>query len=340
MMMMLLRLLFTVAALLSLPAVDSFSVHSSLPHSRTRTVRTNRNLFAQPAEDADVAIALWMLAFSSSHIGMSAVRNTIIDSLGTIADDQLNLVNRGWKLPDIWPGDDVGGQEIFPSPDIAGRQIYRVVYTAISFTTLGSAFLLYLSSLHEAPVVEWQDSQLLHSVAALSWGCSIASLFNPSPLSLVPVYEPQLGGSKTEDASALLIRQDSQKLMASGMTRITRHPLILPVVPWAVATALSMGGLPRDYALFVPLALYAMAGCGAQDLRVTRQEGSVGTVFEPGTSLQDFFEETSFWPFGAVIDGRQSLSTVVREFPWLGLVVGTGIGYKMQGVLLEWLMNQ
>jgi uncharacterized membrane protein len=275
-----------------------------------------------------------MLAFSSTHIGMSAVRNTLIDSIGTFADETLGLVGRGWKLPDIWPGDDVGGQEILPSPDIAGRQLYRILYTAVSFTTLGSAFLLYLTSLRDFPPLDWQDSQLLHSIAALSWGCSIASLINPSPLSLVPVYQQD-----AKDAT-VLVRQDSQKLAAVGMTRITRHPLILPVVPWAMATALGMGGTPREYALFVPLALYAMAGCGAQDLRVTKREGSVGTVFEPDTSLQDFFQETSFWPFGAIVDGRQSLASVVQEVPWLALVVGTGIGYKMQGVLLEWLVNQ
>jgi uncharacterized membrane protein len=269
---------------------------------------------------------------------MSAVRNTLIDAIGSFADDTLHLVDRGWKLPDVWPGDNVGGQEIFPSSEIAGRQLYRIVYTCVSFTTLGSAFSLYLVSLHQTPPsLDWQDSPIWHTVAALSWGCSIASLVNPSPFSLVPVYQP----TGDQDATTtVLVRQDSQKLSAVGMTRVTRHPLILPVIPWAVATALALGGTTRDYALFLPLAIYAMAGCTAQDLRVTKEEGSVGTVFEPETSLQDFFQETSFWPFGAVIDGRQSLTTVVQEVPWLALVVGTGIGYKMQSALLEWLIHQ
>ena len=56
--------------------------------------------------------------------------------------------------------------------------------------------------------------------------------------------------------------------------------------------------------LFGGLAIYALLGCAAQDLRVVRQEGSVGTVFEldeQNDSLQDFYQSTSFLPFQAVL---------------------------------------
>ena len=101
-----------------------------------------------------------------------------------------------------------------------------------------------------------------------------------------------------------------------------------------------MGGAPRDYLLFGGLAVYAIAGCLAQDLRIQKEEGSVGTVFSPDQSLQAFFQETSFVPFGALLDGRQSLSVVVREVPWLALIVGIAVGYKMQLFLLAWLALQ
>ena len=38
-----------------------------------------------------------------------------------------------------------------------------------------------------------------------------------------------------------------------------------------LATAISMGGQPRDFLFFGGLAVYAIAGCAAQDLRVIRK---------------------------------------------------------------------
>ncbi len=47
----------------------------------------------------DRALALWVFAFASFHIGMSAIRTAIISSMGEAAD-ALDLVgNEGWTLP-------------------------------------------------------------------------------------------------------------------------------------------------------------------------------------------------------------------------------------------------
>ncbi|CAB9525339.1 NnrU protein [Seminavis robusta] len=286
----------------------------------------------------DVKIGIWTAAFSASHIGMSAIRRQLIDICGNVAGTA-GLVNRtDWRLPDIWPGDASGGQEIFPTTDIAGRQLYRLGYTAISFATLGSAFLAYLESLQQQPPMN-HDSTWFVWIATASWAVSIASLFNPSPLSLVPVFVGEGQSNMKNEASSLIARNDAQKLQATGMTRITRHPLILPVVPWGLATAMSMGGQTRDFLFFGGLAMYAIAGCAAQDLRVIREEGSVGTVFAPGATLQDFFDDTSFLPFGAVLDGRQSLSRIATEVPWWALGLGVVVGYNLQLVLLDWLLR-
>lgn len=89
-----------------------------------------------------------------------------------------------------------------------------------------------------------------------------------------------------------------------------------------------MGGSTKDILLFGGLSAYAIAGCFAQDLRVVRNEGSVGTVFSPGESLQNFFQSTSFLPFVAALDGRQSLSDIVDEIPWIAIAVGIAVGYE------------
>lgn len=302
--------------------------------------------------------ALWVFAFASSHIGMSAARGAIISSLGDAAD-ALGLVgNEEWTLPGWWPGDDAGGNDVFPDSSTAGRQIYRALYTAVSFVALGGAFGAYLhSSSLSAGVALSQTSSPLHSAwlfsAALSLGAAIASLFNASPLGLMPNFE---GASRREgdevaaNAIAGIRRDDSLKFTTRGLTRITRHPLILPVVPWGFATAYLAGGRACDYILFGGLSVYALAGCFAQDLRVIREEGSVGTVFRTelsrekcqGTNgeraqLSSFFEETSFLPFKAVVDGKQSLNDIVAETPWLPLIAGTVAGVSIEEKVLQLL---
>jgi len=308
----------------------------------------------------EATLALWVASFASSHIGMSAARSTIISTLGDIATS-LELVGRKeWKLPEWWPGDTSGGDRIFPDADTAGRQIYRAGYTFVSFFTLGSAFAAYLTASSGTSADMSSDTAgFLHNAcmatAALSFGSSIASLTNASPLGLMPSFE-QTQSSSSGDKQTILLspspgelggirRDDSLKFTARGLTRITRHPLILPVVPWGFATSYLAGNRPCDYILFGGLALYAVAGCFAQDLRVVREEGSVGTVFKPtdsaeeGQRLNDFFQETSFLPFGAVLDGRQKLGDVVEELPWPGFIVGMGLGWLLEGKILQ-LLNE
>jgi uncharacterized membrane protein len=164
----------------------------------------------------------------------------------------------------------------------------------------------------------------------MAQGISIASLFNASPLSLVPGFEQ-------EDDGLLLKRNDSLKFRPYGLTRITRHPLILPVVPWGIANSFLAGGRLSDFLLFGGLSLYAVAGCAAQDLRVVREEGSVGTVFRPDSELQDFFAATSFVPFQAVVDGRQSMRDAVKEVPWIAFLGGSLVGALIEDTLLKWL---
>ena len=94
--------------------------------------------------------------------------------------------------------------------------------------------------------------------------------------------------------------------------------------------------------MFCGLAIYAIAGCYAQDLRVNRQEGSVGTVLKPGSDdvtlqLKYFYENTSFIPFNAVIDGRQPLAAILTEFPIIPFVIGLPLGAVLEINILEFI---
>lgn len=309
--------------------------------------RISKNALPMVLSEEDTRLGLWVVTFAASHIGMSAIRSTIISTLGKIVEGPpFTLVGReNWKLPAWWPGDGAGGNAVFPDADTAGRQIYRALYTAISFATLGSAFFAYLDA---AELVLPTSSSggyyhvLFQATAALSFGASIASLLNASPLGLMPAFQR----TTTDGSSAPLPikRDDSLKFSVRGLTRITRHPLILPVVPWGIATSVLAGGRPCDFILFSGLSLYAIAGCYAQDLRVSKQEGSVGTVFRPsssddGNKLQSFFAETSFIPFGAVANGRQQLDAIVQEVPWLIFIFGTIAGTYLEEAILSIISN-
>lgn len=306
-----------------------------------------------------LSLEFWITSFSLSHIGMSAIRDNLIYNCGKLASE-MKLINRGIKLPDYWPGDDFGQDEIFPDSDTAGRQIYRVGYTLVSFTTLGNAFTSYLSIVQSnnennnnifmstMPLTE-QEHMVYFSIASLAFATSIASLFNASPLGLMPGFQK---ASQSKDSSgenkkatvAGLQRNDGLKFEPRGLTRITRHPLILPVVPWGISTSFLAGGLIHDFVLFTGLSIYAIAGCACQDLRILRKEGSVGTVFKPdsediGMKLNTFFDNTSFVPFGALLDGRQSIHLMVKEFPYIPFVVGIPIGAVMEDSILQFLKS-
>lgn len=291
----------------------------------------------------DVVLSCWVSAFASSHIGMSACRSSIISLLGNLANN-MNLVgNEKWKLPDWWPADE-SGNSFFPDQVTTGRQIYRAGYTTISFATLGSAFAAYLhsSSMAEQTTVSMDDSLFLSNscivAAATSLGASTASLFNASPLGLMPGFQEATAASSSRTSNPTIAgirRDDTIKFTTRGLTRITRHPLILPVVPWGLATGYLAGGRGCDYILFAGLAVYAVAGCFAQDLRVQREEGSVGTAFQSPERLKDFFAKTSFVPFGAVLDGRQQIKDVVTEAPWLPFFVGSILGVPMEEKILQ-----
>jgi uncharacterized membrane protein len=59
------------------------------------------------------------------------------------------------------------------------------------------------------------------------------------------------------------------------------------------------------------LLAFSLAGAAHQDARKrATEEGRLG----------QFFAETSFWPFGAILAGRNRLN--LRELPWIALGIG------------------
>ena len=106
-------------------------------------------------------------------------------------------------------------------------------------------------------------------------------------------------------------------------------------VPWGIANGLLCGGA-RDLILFWGLALYAVCGCYAQDLRA-REAAAVGTVFARG-DLTDFYGSTSFIPGLALLDGRQDLRAALSELPVAFLMLGMVGGSVAEAAVASFLL--
>jgi uncharacterized membrane protein len=263
-------------------------------------------LATTPATLAQIATPL--LLFCSTHVGLSAVREPIISSLGRTAN-QLGAVGTGATLPD-WVLSSTDGSALWQTPDVAGRQLFRVLYSLVAAGTLAASFEAYAAG-HEPIGLTPTEALTAHpaafALATAAQAISIASLANPSPLSLVPAF------TSTEDGTGLQ-RDDTLKLRPFGWTRVTRHPLILPVLPWSLGNAILAGAAPQDILLFGGLGIYAVVGCWAQDQRA-KESAAVGTVFARG-DLTNFYRDTSFVPAVALLDGRQTLREVAAEVNW------------------------
>ena len=95
-----------------------------------------------------------------------------------------------------------------------------------------------------------------------------------------------------------------QSAVPHGVFTITRHPLMVSIAVWAVLHLLANPDLP-SLVLFGSLAITALAGSFAQDLRKER---------EIGVAWRRYRSHTSFMPFLAVAEGRTRLD--VGDVTW------------------------
>ncbi|MGL6042298.1 MAG: NnrU family protein [Sandaracinobacteroides sp.] len=104
---------------------------------------------------------------------------------------------------------------------------------------------------------------------------------------------------------------------ASGAMRITRHPMMWSFGLWALVHATLSGSLPTVI-LAAGIGILALGGAAHQDLKKRRLMGPVWERYE---------RETSYWPLGAQVSGKQPWSAL-----WPGLVPVVG-GVALWAVL-------
>ncbi len=202
----------------------------------------------------------------------------------------------------FWWGAFAGSHIVLSSLTVRARFIAKVgdkaflgLYSLIAFATLISLVWVYLGNRHAGGLV-WNLAAvpgvrpLGMLLAVLGTAMIVAGVLQPSP---VLAGMKQAGGAR-------------------GLTRITRHPLFMGISLWALSHLL-LNGFLTDVLFFGGLLAFSLAGAAHQDARkrVIEQE-----------RLGQFFAESSFWPFGAVIAGRNRV--IWRELPWVALAIGAG----------------
>ena len=107
---------------------------------------------------------------------------------------------------------------------------------------------------------------------------------------------------------------------ARGVSRITRHPMLVGIALFGAAHAL-LNGFLSDVAFFGGFVVYSVVGALHQDARKRAL---------PGGPLADYYAETSLVPFAAIAAGRNRLA--LGEISWVGAAIGLAVG-----VALFWL---
>lgn len=181
-----------------------------------------------------------------------------------------------------------------------GERGFQGVYSLVALATFVPLVLTWWGGRHGGGV--WWQLRDVPGVTVVSIALGllgfamIASAFRqPTPMGMVP-------GAPTR---------------AHGVTRITRHPLFMGVLPWALGHLL-VNGWAHDVAFFGGFAVFTLIGCAHQDARRRETDGE---------TLREFFAETSLLPFGAIVAGRTRLAP--GELSWAAILVGAGVGYGL-----------
>jgi uncharacterized membrane protein len=181
-----------------------------------------------------------------------------------------------------------------------GEKRFQLVYAIVSLGLLIAAVQAY-KPLEEVPL----------------WSAGVGALH---AMSLVMLFASILFVGSFTPANKALAGVPASERPPVGVLRITRHPMMWAFGLWAVVHFILSGDWPTMILSF-GIGFLALVGAALQDGKKRAQLGG---------SWDRYAAKTSYWPFGAIISGRQPLSAL-----WPGLVpVVGGIGFWL---LLTWL---
>ena len=174
-----------------------------------------------------------------------------------------------------------------------GENGFRIVYSVISFLTLGWMIFAYRAVRNSSPL--WIAPEWWWPVA--SGIMLIASILLVGSLVRNPAF-PHPGAEKQAARPA------------SGVFAITRHPMNWSFMIWALVH-LSLWGSPENLIVTVGILILSLVGSIGQDRK---------KLAAIGESWRGWMQRTSFVPFGALLAGRASWRAAAPG--WVALAGG------------------
>jgi len=175
-----------------------------------------------------------------------------------------------------------------------GLRGFKLVYTLVAFATLIPLVRVYFHAKHAGPMLFTPEPGLrlvAEALMLIAFVILAQGVATPSPI-----------GSQAE-------MQPSAYRGPRGIQRITRHPTNLAIGTFGMAHCL-VNPSAADWIFFGGFVLFALVSAWHQDtrMRVETREG-VGA----------YMDDTSYWPFAAVLGQRQRVAP--GEFRPLALIV-------------------
>jgi uncharacterized membrane protein len=188
-----------------------------------------------------------------------------------------------------------------------GQGAFLGLYSLVALALFVPLVWIYMVNRHQGPLL-W-DLRALPGLrtaalvlAGFGFALFVAAFFQPSPATV------GMRGA----------------VSPRGLHLITRHPMFMGTAIIGLAHLLLEGFL-TDVLFFGGLLLYSVVGCLHQDARKRATEGE---------RFAQFYRETSFLPFVALLAGRTRLP--LYQLPWLPLLVGAvaaGVFYRLHWVM-------
>jgi uncharacterized membrane protein len=170
-----------------------------------------------------------------------------------------------------------------------GDQWFAVLYSAVAFVTLGWMILSYRAA---------DDSYFLWVTPAWARPAAAAVMLLASILLVGSFFDnpafPRPGAKRRTSARA-----------ATGIFAVTRHPMNMAFILWALVHAALWGALPN---LIVAGGILVLALLGS----IGQDHKKLNVIGEPWRA---WMGRTSFVPFGALLSGRAKWSGLGKAWP-------------------------
>ncbi len=182
-----------------------------------------------------------------------------------------------------------------------GARLYRVLFALVSLS-IAVPMVIYFFN-HRYDGLRLWDVQGVPGVQAGVWGLSALSFLflYPATFNLLEIAA---------------IQKPTIHLYETGIIRITRHPQMVGQVIWCIAHTLWLG-TTFTIVTSIGLVLHHLFGVWHGDRRWQARYGDAFAAVK---------ERTSIMPFGAILQGRQTLNwQEFMRFSYLGVVGFIGL---------------